>query len=248
MRVQDRVRAGRALPRREFLKTSLLAVALPAIPHWPWMWSSTDGETPCVRQVTVIGVGQGGTRIIDAAQSASDLPGVRFVSVDRPGWDLSASETKVGLDMGFVRGFYHGGDPQVGREGALQTAGTLKELLRGTECGVVVAALGGGTGTGGSPVIARILKELGALAFGVVTIPFSFEGPRRRGVAEGGVAAIQQEVDELIVYRNEEVLAGLPRDVLFPVVWQRLDEAVARIVKDRVRAEIFRRLQMRGTG
>src|SRR5690606_6291188 len=136
------------------------------------------------------------------------LRGVEFIAVNTDAQALLLSDADVKLDVGrdATKGLGAGADPEVGRASAEDHAEEIEEALRGADMVFVTAGEGGGTGTGGAPVVARIAKSIGALTVGVVTKPFSFEGRRRLQVAEQGIERLKEEVDTLIVVPNDRLL------------------------------------------
>jgi cell division protein FtsZ len=136
------------------------------------------------------------------------LRGVEFIAINTDAQALLMSDADVKLDVGrdLTRGLGAGADPEVGRRAAEDHAEEIEEALAGADMVFVTAGEGGGTGTGGAPVVARIAKSIGALTIGVVTKPFGFEGKRRQAQAETGVASLKNEVDTLIVVPNDRLL------------------------------------------
>ncbi|HAQ59414.1 MAG TPA: cell division protein FtsZ, partial [Microbacterium sp.] len=134
--------------------------------------------------------------------------GVEFIAINTDAQALLMSDADVKLDVGreITRGLGAGADPEVGRRAAEDHAEEIEEALRGADMVFVTAGEGGGTGTGGAPVVAKIAKSIGALTIGVVTRPFSFEGRRRQTQADTGVARLKEEVDTLIVVPNDRLL------------------------------------------
>ena len=157
-------------------------------------------------QIKVIGVGGGGGNAVNRMISEG-LAGVEFISVntDNQALMLSRAKTRVRIGDKLTRGLGAGGNPEIGRKAAEESADELYEVLRGADMVFIACGMGGGTGTGASPVIAQIAKELGALTIGVVTKPFSFEGPRRLQGAEAGIEALKSQVDTLIVIPNDRL-------------------------------------------
>ena len=157
--------------------------------------------------IKVVGVGGGGVNAVNRMIDAG-LKGVEFIAINTDAQALLLSDADVKLDVGreLTRGLGAGADPEVGREAAESHAQEIEEVLRGADMVFVTAGEGGGTGTGGAPVVARIARSLGALTVGVVTRPFDFEGRRRAAQAEIGVEALRSEVDTLIVIPNNRLL------------------------------------------
>jgi len=158
-------------------------------------------------RIKVIGVGgAGGNAINRMVQSGVD--GIEFVSVNTDAQALLTSEAPVAVRIGdkLTKGLGAGGRPEVGARAAEESAESLSELMRGTDMIFITAGMGGGTGTGASPIIAKIAKAAGALTVGVVTRPFDFEGTRRRRAAEEGITALRENVDALITIPNERLI------------------------------------------
>lgn len=157
--------------------------------------------------IKVVGVGGGGVNAVNRMIDLG-LRGVEFIAINTDAQALLMSDADVKLDVGreLTRGLGAGADPEVGRRAADDHAEEIEEALRGADMVFVTAGEGGGTGTGGAPVVAKIAKSIGALTIGVVTKPFSFEGRRRQSQAEAGVAKLKEEVDTLIVVPNDRLL------------------------------------------
>jgi len=157
--------------------------------------------------IKVVGVGGGGVNAVNRMIELG-LRGVEFIAVNTDAQALLMSDADVKLDVGreLTRGLGAGADPEVGRRAAEDHAEEIEQALTGADMVFVTAGEGGGTGTGGAPVVARIAKSIGALTIGVVTKPFSFEGRRRQSQAEAGVAKLKEEVDTLIVVPNDRLL------------------------------------------
>lgn len=158
-------------------------------------------------QIKVVGVGGGGGNAVNRMINEG-LGGIEFISVntDNQALMLSQAKTRVRIGDKLTRGLGAGGNPEVGRKAAEESADELYEVLRGADMVFIAGGMGGGTGTGAAPVIAQIAKELGALTIGVVTKPFTFEGPRRQQSAESGIEALKGQVDTLIVIPNDRLL------------------------------------------
>ena len=157
--------------------------------------------------IKVVGIGGGGVNAVNRMIEVG-LKGVEFIAVNTDAQALLMSDADVKLDVGreLTRGLGAGADPEVGRRAAEDHAEEIEEALAGADMVFVTAGEGGGTGTGGAPVVARIAKSIGALTIGVVTKPFGFEGKRRQAQAEVGVATLKNEVDTLIVVPNDRLL------------------------------------------
>ena len=157
--------------------------------------------------IKVVGVGGGGVNALNR-MIASGLRGVEFVAVNTDAQALLMSDADVKLDIGrdITRGLGAGADPEVGRRAAQEHEAEIESALKGADMVFVTAGEGGGTGTGGAPVVAQIAKRLGALTVGVVTRPFNFEGKRRAVQADEGISALRAEVDTLLVVPNQRLL------------------------------------------
>ncbi|GGD42233.1 cell division protein FtsZ [Microbacterium faecale] len=157
--------------------------------------------------IKVVGVGGGGVNAVNRMIELG-LRGVEFIAINTDAQALLMSDADVKLDVGrdLTRGLGAGADPEVGRRAAEDHQEEIEQALAGADMVFVTAGEGGGTGTGGAPVVARIAKSIGALTIGVVTKPFSFEGRRRQQQAEQGVAVLKDEVDTLIVVPNDRLL------------------------------------------
>jgi len=157
--------------------------------------------------IKVVGIGGGGVNAVNR-MIEQGLKGVEFIAINTDAQALLMSDADVKLDVGrdSTRGLGAGADPEVGRKAADDAKDDIEELLRGADMVFVTAGEGGGTGTGGAPVVATIARKLGALTVGVVTRPFSFEGKRRSNQAEAGIAALRESCDTLIVIPNDRLL------------------------------------------
>ncbi|MBB3751289.1 cell division protein FtsZ [Mycolicibacterium sp. BK634] len=157
--------------------------------------------------IKVVGIGGGGVNAVNR-MIEQGLKGVEFIAINTDAQALLMSDADVKLDVGrdSTRGLGAGADPEVGRKAAEDAKDEIEELLRGADMVFVTAGEGGGTGTGGAPVVATIARKLGALTVGVVTRPFSFEGKRRSNQAEAGIQALRESCDTLIVIPNDRLL------------------------------------------
>ncbi|MGK5499871.1 cell division protein FtsZ, partial [Streptomyces sp. URMC 125] len=164
--------------------------------------------------IKVVGIGGGGVNAINRMIEVG-LKGVEFIAINTDAQALLMSDADVKLDVGreLTRGLGAGANPDVGRKAAEDHREEIEEVLKGADMVFVTAGEGGGTGTGGAPVVANIARSLGALTIGVVTRPFTFEGRRRANQAEDGIAALRDEVDTLIVIPNDRLLSISDRQV-----------------------------------
>ena len=157
--------------------------------------------------IKVVGVGGGGVNAVNRMIEAG-LRGVEFIGVNTDAQTLLMSDAEVKLDIGreTTRGLGAGSDPDIGRSASDEHRDEIEEILKGADMVFITAGEGGGTGTGGAPVIADIARELGALTIGVVTRPFAFEGKRRASQADMGIMDLKKAVDTLIVVPNDRLL------------------------------------------
>jgi cell division protein FtsZ len=164
--------------------------------------------------IKVVGIGGGGVNAINRMIEVG-LKGVEFIAINTDAQALLMSDADVKLDVGreLTRGLGAGANPDVGRKAAEDHREEIEEVLKGADMVFVTAGEGGGTGTGGAPVVANIARSLGALTIGVVTRPFTFEGRRRANQAEDGIAQLRDEVDTLIVIPNDRLLSISDRQV-----------------------------------
>jgi len=163
--------------------------------------------------IKVVGVGGGGGNAVKH-MIASSVEGVDFICANTDAQALTdiSSKTVLQLGSGVTKGLGAGADPDVGRQAALEDRERIAEVLRGADMVFITAGMGGGTGTGGAPVVAEVAKELGILTVAVVTKPFPFEGKKRMAIAEQGIKELQEHVDSLITIPNEKLLAVLGKD------------------------------------
>ncbi|MGW2154193.1 cell division protein FtsZ [Nonomuraea sp. NPDC001699] len=164
--------------------------------------------------IKVVGIGGGGVNAVNR-MIEEGLKGVEFIAINTDAQALLMSDADVKLDVGreLTRGLGAGANPDVGRKAAEDHREEIEEVLKGADMVFVTAGEGGGTGTGGAPVVANIARSLGALTIGVVTRPFSFEGRRRASQAEAGIETLRDEVDTLIVIPNDRLLSISDRQV-----------------------------------
>jgi cell division protein FtsZ len=163
-----------------------------------------DGLPP----IKVVGVGGGGCNAVNR-MAGEKIHGVQLVAVNTDGQALAhvASDVQIRIGDKLTKGLGAGGDPARGMRAAEESRDEIKDAVRGAEMVFVTAGMGGGTGTGASPIVAEVARETGALTIGVVTRPFSFEGSRRAERADEGVDALQDKVDTLIIIPNDRLLS-----------------------------------------
>ncbi len=185
----------------------------------------TPGEN--FAQIKVVGIGGGGSNAVNR-MIKEGLGGVDFIAVNTDSQALMMSQAKTRVRIGekLSRGLGAGSDPEVGRKAAEESSDDLYEILRGADMVFIAAGMGGGTGTGASPVIAQIAKELGALTIGVVTRPFTFEGSKRQQAAEAGIEMLKSQVDTLIVIPNDRLLQRADRKATLQQAFSLADDVL----------------------
>jgi len=195
---------------------------------------SFEDAGPNTANIKVVGVGGGGGNAINR-MIAAKIDGVQFLAANTDCQALSSNRAAIKLQLGakLTKGLGAGGNPEVGRSSALEDTESVLEDLAGADMVFVTAGLGGGTGTGAAPIIANLSREMGALVVAVVTLPFSFEGRRRRKQAEEGLAALREVVDTVITIPNDKLLhtvePGTPINEAFTVADDILRQAVQGI-------------------
>jgi cell division protein FtsZ len=177
--------------------------------------------------IKVVGIGGGGVNAVNR-MIEHGLKGVEFIAINTDAQALLMSDADVKLDIGReeTRGLGAGANPEIGKKAAEDHAEEIEEALKGADMVFITAGEGGGTGTGGAPVAARIARSLGALTIGVVTRPFSFEGKRRATQAEEGIATLREEVDTLIVIPNDRLLTISDRAVSVLDAFKQADQVL----------------------
>ena len=171
------------------------------------MTKTTKPYIENLAQIKVLGIGGAGGNAVNR-MIQEGIQGVEFVVVNTDGQALMLAEAPLRVRIGdkLTKGLGSGGNADIGQKAAEESAEELKELLKGADMIFITAGLGGGTGSGAAPVIARLARETGALTIGVVTKPFTFEGAKRRQISEDGAANLSQHVDTLIVIPNDRLL------------------------------------------
>ncbi|HEV2072340.1 MAG TPA: cell division protein FtsZ [Thermomicrobiales bacterium] len=170
-------------------------------------WSSSESLANAFARIKVVGVGGAGGNAINRMVN-SGVDGIEFVAVNTDAQALMTSEATIAIRIGdkLTKGLGAGGRPEIGERAAEESSESLAEVMRDCDMVFIAAGMGGGTGTGASPTVARLAKDAGALTVAVVTKPFEFEGGRRRRAAEEGVAALKEVVDALITIPNQRLL------------------------------------------
>lgn len=183
-------------------------------------------------QIKVIGVGGGGGNAVNT-MIRSQLEGVEFIAANTDVQALKNSHASVKLQIGAeaTKGLGAGANPEIGRQAAQEDEAHVAEVLTGADLVFITCGMGGGTGTGAAPVIARIAKEMGALTVGVVTKPFAFEGKKRSRHADAGVDQLRDSVDTLITIPNEKLLSVAGKDTPMLETFKKADEVLLQAVK-----------------
>ncbi len=184
-------------------------------------------------KIRVVGIGGGGGNAIDSMVKGDEIKGVEFVSVNTDAQALlnSQAETKVQIGDKLTKGLGSGANPDVGSEAAQESEEKIKEVLLDSDMVFLTCGMGGGTGTGGAPVVAKIAKEIGALTVAVVTKPFLFEGTRRMVVAEEGIEKLRENVDTLIIIPNQRLLDVIDKKMTLVEAFKVADSVLGQGVK-----------------
>ena len=196
------------------------------------MFELSDKGLVSTATITVIGIGGAGGNAVNTMISYN-LRGVDFIAANTDAQALKASASPVKIQLGAeaTKGLGAGSDPDIGRQAALETRETLREHIEGSDMVFITAGLGGGTGTGGAPIAAEIAREIGALTVAVVTKPFQFEGKKRNGQAEAGIAELRKMVDTLIIVPNQRLLSLGGRDISLIDAFRKADDILYHAVK-----------------
>lgn len=183
-------------------------------------------------RIRVVGVGGSGANAVNHMVS-SKVKGVDFLVINTDAQDLqkSMAKSKIHIGKNLTRGLGAGMNPEIGKRAADETQAEIQDSLRGSDMVFIASGMGGGTGTGAAPVIARIAKETGALTVAVVTKPFSFEGQQRMRLAEGGLEELRKEVDALIVIPNDRLLAVVDQNTTVKSAFAMCDEILRQAVE-----------------
>jgi cell division protein FtsZ len=183
-------------------------------------------------RIKVIGIGGGGGNAVNTMIGAR-LAGVDFIAANTDAQSLKTSHAPVKIQLGgtVTKGLGAGANPEIGRRAALEDQEKIKEYLDGSDMIFLTAGMGGGTGTGGAPVIARVAREVGALTVGVVTKPFVFEGKKRMRQAEEGIEELKQNVDTLIVIPNQRLLSIAAKSTTMLEAFHKADDVLLQAVR-----------------
>jgi cell division protein FtsZ len=182
--------------------------------------------------IKVVGVGGAGCNAVKRMVEAG-LDGVELIAANSDAQVLRLSQAHVCIQLGetLTRGLGVGGDAEKGKRAALESEDQLREVLRGSDMVFVTTGMGGGTGTGGGPVVARLAKEMGALTVGIATKPFEFEGLRRASIAEQGIQDMRQSVDTLLVIPNQRLFDVIDQNTTHDQAYRMADDVLRRAVQ-----------------
>lgn len=196
------------------------------------MFEIVEKQSPLGAKIKVVGVGGGGTNAI-ATMITLGLNGVDFMAANTDNQALIHNPAPVHIQLGneLTKGLGAGANPEVGKKAALEDTSKLAEMLQGADMVFIAAGMGGGTGTGAAPVIAKIAKEVGALTVGVVTKPFNFEGKKRKKNAEQGIEELKNSVDTLICIPNQRLLYIANETTTMLDCFKKADEVLYQAVK-----------------
>jgi cell division protein FtsZ len=196
------------------------------------MFELSDKDLVSTAKIKVIGIGGAGGNAVNTMISYN-LRGVDFITANTDAQALGASASAIKIQLGaeVTKGLGAGSDPDIGRQAALETREMLRENLQGSDMVFITAGLGGGTGTGGAPIAAEIAREIGALTVAVVTKPFQFEGKKRNGQAEAGIAELRKMVDTLIIVPNQRLLSLGGREISLLDAFRKADDILYHAVK-----------------
>ena len=191
-----------------------------------------DTEMCTTANIKVIGVGGAGGNAINR-MITSNLKGVEFIAVntDKQALDINQANMKVQIGINLTKGLGAGANPEVGRRAIEEDRDKIADILEGADMVFVTAGMGGGTGTGASPVIAQIARDIGALTVGVITKPFLFEGATRQKIAVKGVKDLKDVVDTLIVVPNQKLLSIAERNMPFTEAFRMADDVLFQATK-----------------
>jgi cell division protein FtsZ len=196
------------------------------------MFEIVEQNSLAAARIKVIGIGGGGGNAVNT-MIGSRLSGVDFMVANTDAQSLEASQAPVRIQLGgtVTKGLGAGANPEIGRRAALEDQEQIREYLEGSDMIFITAGMGGGTGTGGAPVLARVAREVGALTVGVVTKPFIFEGKKRMRQAEEGIEELKASVDTLIVIPNQRLLSIAAKTTTMLEAFHKADDVLLQAVR-----------------
>lgn len=182
--------------------------------------------------IKVIGVGGGGCNAVNRMLEVG-LKGVEFIAVntDRQALNKCKAELRIQIGEKLTRGLGAGGNPQIGQQSAEETIDDIADIIKGSDMVFITAGMGGGTGTGAAPIIARVAKDMGILTVGVVTKPFSFEGRKRMTAAEMGIDYLKEFVDSLVIVPNDKLLSNCTKNTSILEAFSMADDVLRQGVQ-----------------
>ncbi|KKQ97731.1 MAG: Cell division protein FtsZ [Candidatus Woesebacteria bacterium GW2011_GWB1_39_12] len=185
-----------------------------------------------IAKIKVIGIGGGGSNAVGSMIDSNEILGVEFIAVNTDAQVLLANKAPTKLQIGekLTKGLGSGGDPDIGFQAAEESKEKIKDLLIDSDMVFITSGMGGGTGTGASPVVAQIAKETGALTVAIVTKPFHFEGTRRSVVADDGIEKLREQVDTLIVIPNQRLMDVIDRKMTLLEAFKVADSVLGQAV------------------
>lgn len=189
-------------------------------------------EIEAFARIRVIGVGGSGNNAVNHMVE-NKVRGVDFISINTDAQDLHSSNAKKKIHIGknLTRGLGAGMNPEIGKRAAEETKEEIQQAIKGSDMVFVAGGMGGGTGTGAAPIVAKTAKEMGALTVAVVTKPFSFEGQQRMRLAEQGLDDLRKEVDALIIVPNDRILATVAKDTTLKAAFAACDDILKQAVE-----------------
>jgi len=184
-------------------------------------------------KIRVVGVGGGGSNAVSSMMSNQDIKGVEFIGINTDAQALlnCQAKTKVQIGEKLTKGLGSGANPEIGRQAAEESREKIKEVLLDSDMIFLTCGMGGGTGTGGAPIVAQIAKEIGALTVAVVTKPFLFEGTRRMVVAEDGLEELRKHVDTLIIIPNQRLMDVIDKKMTLLEAFKLADSILSQGVR-----------------
>ena len=185
-----------------------------------------------IAKIKVIGVGGGGGNAVSSMVEGNSINGVEFIAINTDSQVLLANKAPTKLQIGekITKGLGVGGNPELGVQAAEESVEKLKEVLIDSDMVFITAGMGGGTGTGASPIIAKLAKEVGALTVAIITRPFAFEGTRRMVIADEGIEKLREEVDTLIVIPNQRLMDVIDRKMTLLEAFRVVDSVLGQAV------------------
>jgi len=192
-----------------------------------------DAASNYLARIKVVGIGGGGGNALSRMKEDFGVRGVEFIAINTDAQDLEGCRARRRIHIGknITRGLGTGMNPEIGRQAAEENRSEIVEALRGADLVFITAGLGGGTGSGGAPIVAEAAKEVGALAVSVVTKPFSFEGSQRARIAEEAAAKLKERSDTLIIVPNDRIFSIIQKDTPVLKAFSHIDDVLKNAVQ-----------------